>query len=260
MVAVSWTVLSGEEEEQKSYQESAGLRTGRREEKRPSQQIPEQLPLPPGREPRGQLLLPPQLEGTTRAATADPNTGATGRGPGCNRKSPIRGDREEGAHTAGAGPPAAEAPPAGGAAVPRVKGALGGGGAEESYPANTTPGGTGEEAQGHFSQAAQLPPATGSEPRSEGERAKWSPGRRSIVRGPDLLRLLKERLEEANGVALQSAWQDVELVWWVLLVLVAGLDLGGMGPLVARALDPQRMALVKKDVSEYVGVAILFYE
>ena len=86
------------------------------------------------------------------------------------------------------------------------------------------------------------------------------PGRRSIVRGPDLLRLLKERLEEANGVALQSAWQDVELVWRVLLVLVAGLDLGGMGPLVARALDPQRMALVKKDVSEYVGVAILFYE
>ena len=144
--------------------------------------------------------------------------------------------------------------------MPRVKGALGGGGAKESYPANTTPGGTGEEAQGHFSQAAQLPPATGSEPRSEGERAKWSPGRRSIVRGPDLLRLLKERLEEANGVALQSAWQDVELVWWVLLVLVAGLDLGGMGPLVARALDPQRMALVKKDVSEYVGVAILFYE
>ena len=86
------------------------------------------------------------------------------------------------------------------------------------------------------------------------------PGRRSIVRGPDLLRLLKERLEEANGVALQSAWQDVELVWRVLLVLVAGLDLGGMGSLVARALDPQRMALVKKDVSEYVGVAILFYE
>ena len=41
---------------------------------------------------------------------------------------------------------------------------------------------------------------------------------------------------------------------------MVGLDLGGMGPLVARALDPQRMALVKKDVSEYVGVAILFYE
>ena len=74
------------------------------------------------------------------------------------------------------------------------------------------------------------------------------------------MRLLKERLEEANGVALQSAWQDVELVWRVLLVLVAGLDLGGMGPLVARALDPRRMALVKKDVSKYVGVAILFYE
>ena len=38
------------------------------------------------------------------------------------------------------------------------------------------------------------------------------------------------------------------------------LDLGGMGPIVARALDPRRMTLAKKGVSEYVGVAIPFYE
>ena len=54
-------------------------------------------------------------------------------------------------------------------------------------------------------------------------------------------------------------WQDVKLVWRVLRALVAGLDLGGMGPLVARALDRRCMALVKRDVSEYVGVAIPFY-
>ena len=80
------------------------------------------------------------MEGTTRAATADPNTGAAWRGPGCNMESPIRGDKEEGTHTAGAGLPAAGTPPAGGEAVPRSRGVLEGGGAEESYPANTTPG------------------------------------------------------------------------------------------------------------------------
>ena len=63
-------------------------------------------------------------------------------------ESPIRGDREEGAHTAGTGLPAAGAPPARREAVPRSRGALAGGGAEESYPANTTPGGTGEEVTG----------------------------------------------------------------------------------------------------------------
>ena len=41
---------------------------------------------------------------------------------------------------------------------------------------------------------------------------------------------------------------------------MAKLDLGGMGLLVTRALDPRRMALVKKDVSEYVGAVIPFYE
>ena len=42
--------------------------------------------------------------------------------------------------------------------------------------------------------------------------------------------------------------------------LVARMDLGGMGPLVARALDPRRMTLAKKDVAEYAGVAIPFYK
>ena len=173
------------------------------------------------------------------AATADPNTGATGRGPGCYMESPIRGDREEGAHITGVGPPATEAPPAGGAAVPGVKGALGGSGAKESYPANTTPGGLGEEAKGRLSPAAPPPPpAASSEPRGEGKGAKWSPGRRSVIRGPELWRLLTEQLEEAKGAVPRAAWLDVELVWRVLRALVAGLDLGGMGPLVAQALDP----------------------
>ena len=80
------------------------------------------------------------MEETTRAATANPNTGAAGRSPGCNMESPLRGDKEEGAHTAGVGLPAAGALPAWGEAVPRSRGALARGGAEESYPANTTPG------------------------------------------------------------------------------------------------------------------------
>ena len=80
------------------------------------------------------------MEETTRAATTDPNTGAAGRGPGCNMGSPIRGDKEEGAHTAGAGLPATGTPPAGGGAAPGGRETLAEGGAKESYPANTTPG------------------------------------------------------------------------------------------------------------------------
>ena len=106
-------------------------------------------------------------------------------------ESPIRGDREEGAHTAGTGLPAARAPPARREAVPRSGGALAGGGAEESYPANTTPGGTGEEVKS-LSPAAPPPPAVDSEQRGEEKGAKWSLGRRNIVRGPELWRLLKE--------------------------------------------------------------------
>ena len=87
-----------------------------------------------------------------------------------------------------------------------------------------------QEARGHWWEAE---PDAGSEPRGKGEGAKWSPGRRSIVRGPELWRLLKEQLKDPNLPAFRSAWQDVELVWRVLRALVARLDLGGMGPLVA---------------------------
>ena len=72
--------------------------------------------------------------------------------------------------------------------------------------------------------------------------------------------MLKERLKDPNRPAFRSAWQDVDLVLRVLRALMARLDLGGMGPLVVRALDPRRMTLIKKDVSEYVGVAIPLYE
>ena len=41
---------------------------------------------------------------------------------------------------------------------------------------------------------------------------------------------------------------------------MARLDLGGMGQLVARALDPRGMTLARKDVSAYVGAVIPFYE
>ena len=37
---------------------------------------------------------------------------------------------------------------------------------------------------------------------------------------------------------------------------MARLDLAGMGPLVAWALDLRRMTLVKKNVSEYVGIVL----
>ena len=107
-------------------------------------------------------------------------------------ESPIRGDKEEGAHTAGAGLPAAGAPPARGEAVPRSREALAGSGAEEGHPAIATPGGTRGEVQDRLSPAPPLPPAPGSEVGGKGRGAKWSPGRRDIVRGPELWRLLKE--------------------------------------------------------------------
>ena len=69
--------------------------------------------------------------------------------------------------------------------------------------------------------------------------------------------MLRERLKDPNQPRVRSAWQDVELV---LRALMVKLDLGGMGLLVARALDPRRMAPAKKDVSEYVGDVIPFYE
>ena len=76
--------------------------------------------------------------------------------------------------------------------MPGSRGALVGVGAEESYPANTMLGGTGGEVMGHLSLAAPPPLAADSKTGGEGEGVKWSPGRRSIVRGPELWRLLKE--------------------------------------------------------------------
>ena len=61
--------------------------------------------------------------------------------------------------------------------------------------------------------------------------------------------MLRERLEEPNRPVIQSAWQDIELVWRVVGELVARMDVGGMGPLVAQALDPRRMTLARKDVA-----------
>ena len=67
------------------------------------------------------------------------------------------------------------------------------------------------------------------ERRKEGadpKEAKWFPGRRRVVRGPELWKHLKERLRNPNGPAFRSGWQDVDLVWRVLRVLVVKLDLG----------------------------------
>ena len=102
-----------------------------------------------------------------RFAADDPNTGAAGRGPSCNMGSPIKGDKEERARTVGRGLPAAGTLPTKREAVPRSRGALAGSGAEESYPANTTPGGAGEEVEDRLSPAAPPPPAADSELRSE---------------------------------------------------------------------------------------------
>ena len=132
------------------------------------------------------------MEGTTRGATADPTTGLTGRDADCNMASSTRSANEEKAHTARAGPPVARTPPGGEEDGPRGKGVLPGIGAEESYMANTTPGRTREEALGRPSPPAPPLPVVNSGTGGERVGAKWSPGRRSILRGPELWKLLKE--------------------------------------------------------------------
>ena len=92
------------------------------------------------------------------------------------------------------------------------------------------------------------------------KEAKWSLGRRRVVRGPELWKLLKERLRDPNRPAFRSGWQDVDLVWRVLRVLVVKLDLGGMEPIIAQALSPWRMNPRVKNVSEYVEAVLPFYE
>ena len=82
-----------------------------------------------------------------------------------------------------------------------------------------------------------MPPPPAVDSQIEGESrgadrrgAKWSHGRRSIVRGLKLWKLLKEWLRDPIRPAFQSAWQDVDLVWWVLRTLLVKLDFGKMGP------------------------------
>ena len=75
-----------------------------------------------------------------------------------------------------------------------------------------TPRGAREETSGRLSLPAPLPPAGNDGTGSEGAGAKWSPGRRGIIRGPELWKLLKEPLKDPNRPAFQSAWQDVELL------------------------------------------------
>ena len=186
-----------------------------------------------------------------RGTTANLNTGPSGRDPDCNMASSTRGANEERVHSTGAGPPAAKTPPVGGEAGPRDKGALPGVVAEESYMPNTTPGGTGEEASDSLSPPAPPPSVVNHGIESGRGGAKWSTGRRGIIRGPELWKLLKERLKDPNRPVFRSAWQDVDLLQRVLQALMVRLDLGGMGPLVVRALDPRCMTLVKKEVSEY---------
>ena len=148
-------------------------------------------------------------------------------------KSPIKGDQEERDHTTGTGPAATGVPPTRGEAAPKGKGAPAGSGAEEDYPATAKPGGAGGEVQDPLSLVPPSPPAPDSEAAAEGEGTQGSLGRREIVKGPKLLRLLRERLEEPDWAGVRSAWKDVELVWRILWALVAKMDLGGMGPLVA---------------------------
>ena len=106
--------------------------------------------------------------------------------------SSTRGANEERVHTAGAGLPAAKTPLVGEEAGPRDQGVLPGVVAEESYMPNTTTRETREEASGCLSPPAPPPPVGNRG--TEGERggAKWSPGRRGIIRGPELWKLLKE--------------------------------------------------------------------
>ena len=126
--------------------------------------------------------------------------------------SSTRSANEERAHTAGVEPPTAGTSPGGEEAGPRGKGAMPGIGAGESYLTNSTPGRTRGETSGRLSPPAPPPPAVNDGTGGEGVGAKWSPGRRGIIRGPELWKLLKERRRDPNRPAFRSAWQDVDLV------------------------------------------------
>ena len=128
----------------------------------------------------------------------------------------------------------------------------------------------GDVDEGVASAAGIRPPTVGAPPQLTGDHlpkkrkegtdqkeAKWSPGRGRVVRGPELW---KERLQDPNRPAFRSGWQDVDLVWRVLRVLVVKLDLGGMEPIIAQALSLWRMNPRVKNMSEYVEAVIPFYE
>ena len=187
--AASWTVLSGEEEEQKRLSESTGLRAGDTRAADNQETESRELPLPPpGSEPREpQAPPPPSQRENMWDATTDSNTGPTGRDSGCNMASLIRGASEEMVRAAGVGLPAAEMSPSWGETGPRDGGALPWGAAEESCVPDTTPGGTREEASDRLSLPA--PPQPVVDRHIEGERggadrggSKWSPGRRGKVK------------------------------------------------------------------------------
>ena len=124
-------------------------------------------------------------------------------------ESPIKGDKEERAHTAGRGLPAAGTPPTRGEAGQKGKGAPAGSGTKVDNPTAAKPRGAGRGVQDRLSRA----PPLDSEAAAEGEGAHWSPGRRDTVKGPELRRLLRERLEESNRAGVRSAWKGLELVW-----------------------------------------------
>ena len=136
-------------------------------------------------------------------------------------ESPIKGDKEEWAHTAGRGLPAAGTPPTRGEAVQRGRGAPAGSRAEEDYPAAAEPRWVGKGIQDRLSLAPPLPRAPDSEAATEGEGAQWSPGRAAEVAqgatrrtksGRDRVRMARRR---AGVVGIAA--------------LVARMDLGGMG-------------------------------
>ena len=120
-------------------------------------------------------------------------------------ESPTKGDKEERVHTVGSGLPAAGAPPPRGEAVQEGKGVPGGSGAEEGYPATAQPKGAGKEVQDRLSPAQPPPPVPDSDAATEEDSAQGSPGRRDVVKGPGLGRLLRERLEEPNRAGIRSA-------------------------------------------------------
>ena len=118
--------------------------------------------------------------------------------------SSTRGTNEERVHATGVRPPAAKTP-VGEEDGLRDEGALPGVVAEESYAPSITPGRTREGAVGRLSPPAPLPPVVNHGIEGKRGRAKWSPGRRGIIRGLELWKLLKEQLKDPNRPAFWSA-------------------------------------------------------